>query len=60
MFVYYMDASWQIWSINSKETFSHDEAHIINLHLNNLTPIPDASALKLIEIICNLLEPRQL
>ena len=56
----YMDASWRIWSIDSKETFSRDAAHIIGLHLNILTPVPDVSTVKLMKITCNLLEPRQL
>ena len=29
--------------MNSKETFSRDAAHIIDLHLNILTPVPDVS-----------------
>ena len=32
-FCIYMDASWRIWSMDSKETFSRDAVHIIDLHL---------------------------
>ena len=31
-FCLYMDTSWRIRSMNSKETFSRDAAHLINLH----------------------------
>ena len=31
--VCFMDASWLIWSMNSKETLSRDVAHIIDLYL---------------------------
>ena len=44
-----MNASWQIWSIDFKETFSRDVAHIIGLHLNILTPVPDV-----LTDLCNL------
>ena len=54
-----MDASWQIRYANSKETYSHDAAHIIDLHLNILTPVPDILTVKLMKI-SNLLEPHHL
>ena len=56
----YMDTSWRIWTMNSKETFSRDAAHIIDLHLNVQTTVPDISTLKLMKYTCNLLEPFQL
>ena len=56
----YMDTSWRIWTMNSKITFPRDAAHIIDLHLNILTPVPDISTLKLMKYTCNLLEPFEL
>ena len=42
--------------MNSKETFSGGLAHNIDLHLNILTPVPEASIVKLMEFICYLFE----
>ena len=46
--------------MSAKGTLSRDEAHVIDLRLNILTPVPDVSTVKLMELTCNLLEPRQL
>ena len=58
--VCFMDASWLIWSMNSKETLSRDAAHIIDLYLIILTPVPDISIVKLMKLTYNLLEPRHI
>ena len=38
-FCIYMVARWRIWSMYSKETFSHDAAHISDLYLYILAPV---------------------
>ena len=51
-----MDAGWHISDMNSKETFSREAAHIIDLHLNIIYDILIA---KLKKSTCNLSEPCQ-
>ena len=40
-FCIYMDASWRIWSMHSKETIARDAAHINDLNLNIPTRVFD-------------------
>ena len=49
---------WRIWSMNSKETFSRDAAHIIDLQSYKCTPVPDFSTVKHMKFICYLFEQR--
>ena len=48
----YMDASLRIWSMECKETFFRDAAHIIGLHLKILTPVQDVSTVNLMKFTC--------
>ena len=40
------EASWRIWSMSSKESFSRDEEHTIDLHSDIQTLVPDTSTVK--------------